>query len=114
MLSYTKKIIPEKDECTIISEVFATPIPEETVPKTFLGLFYEKEKPVPLLPYEIAHTSCYEQEILDNSNTRLMPQELTYMNNSRNFYGKPMLKDPTRGVPTLWNCAKMAFTVSHI
>jgi hypothetical protein len=114
MLPYTKKIIPERDECTIISEIFATPIPQDTAPTTFFGLFHGKKQTVPLRPYEIAHTSCYEQEILDNSSTRLMSQELTFMGNSRDFHTQPMLENHPGGMPTLWSCAKSAFTVSHL
>ena len=115
MLPYTKKIIPERDECTIISELFATPPETNKVPTTFFGLFGgTTKKTVPLRPYEIAYTSCYDQEILDNSSSRLIPQELTFMGNSRNFNSQPGLNGQLKGVPTLFNCVKNAFTGSYI
>ena len=114
MLPYTKKIIPERDECTIISELFSIPPETHKVSTSFFGLFKTSEKPVPLRPYEIAYTSCSDQEILENSSSRLMPQELTFMGNSRNFNSQPGFKGQLKGVPTLFTCVKNAFTGSYI
>ena len=120
MLPWTAKITPEKDEATILAEMFSEKLSHNEF-FTSSGHIVSKTT---LMPYEIAHTSSYEPDDTYTDDSRLIQNELAYVRSNLDFemdyrfegsHLQQEMNKPANGqkivMPTIWACVKNAFTM---
>ena len=125
MLPWTAKITPEKDEATILTEMFSGQniSHNEFFKRDYTSSGHTVSK-VTLMPYEIAHTSSYEPDDTYSDDSRLIQDELAYVRSNLDFemnshfdqfHRYQETNKPENGqkilMPTIWACVKNAFTM---
>ena len=124
MLPPAANIKPEKDEATILTELFSKPLMHNEFFRSANTSSRTAGKQVALLPYEIAHTCSYEQDDVYSDEARLLQNELSYARSGidfemqsdfTRFHRYPETKNMVHSkdvvMPTLWACVKNAFTM---
>ena len=117
MLPWSAPVIPEKDESSILSELFSKPVTYNQVSIPLETMDGVKPNQAPLLAYEIAHTSCYDEENIDDTDTRLIENELSYVGYHPNRDMESNIGvfryqgNITPRIPTIWECVKHSFTI---
>jgi len=125
MLPSTANIKPEKDEATILSEMFSKPLMHNEFFNPTNTSSGPTGKKLALLPYEIVHSSSYEQDDIYSDEARLIENELSYARSTvdfemqsgfTEFHPYPKKKNVVNSkdlvMPTLWACVKNAFTMT--
>ena len=117
MLPWSAPVIPEKDEASILSELFSKTLTCNQVSIPLEKMDGVKTNQAPLLAYEIAHTSCYDEEDIDDTDTRLIENELSYVGYHPHRDMESNIGDfryqgnMNRRIPTIWECVKHSFTI---
>jgi len=123
MLPWTAKIKPEKDEVSILTEMFSNSLLHNEYFQHGTKSNGPSGTKIALMPYEIAHTSSYEPDDTYSDDSRLIQNELAYARSNLDFemnsfaeyrpYGEKT--NDVRGkdmvMPTIWTCVKNAFTM---
>ena len=124
MLPWTAKITPEKDESTILAEMFSDQLSHNEFFKRDYTSSCNTVSQIALMPYEIAHTSSYEPDDTYSDDSRLIQNELAYVRSNLDFEMNSHFTEfdryegmnkPGNGqqivMPTIWTCVKNAFTM---